>query len=74
MPKGIPLTEDEQIARRHDIYRVSVALFLEKGFHETTMREIAQAAGMGKSTLYDYFKTKDEILISYVENAVDDLV
>ncbi len=37
------------------------------------MREIAQAAGMGKSTLYDYFKTKEEILVSFVEDAVFDL-
>ncbi len=37
------------------------------------MREIAQCAGMGKSTLYDYFKTKEEILISFVEDAVFDL-
>ena len=32
------------------------------------MREIAKAAGVGKSTLYDYFKSKDEILVSYFEN------
>ena len=34
------------------------------------MREIAKAAGVGKSTLYDYFKSKDEILISYFENEI----
>jgi len=34
------------------------------------MREIAEAAGVGKSTLYDYFSTKDDILVSYFENAI----
>jgi len=63
MPKGIPLTEEEQIRRRHEIFDASVRLFLKKGFQETSMREIADAAGIGKSTLYDYFTTKDEILI-----------
>ena len=70
MPKGIPLTEQEQAKRRVEIFDASVHLFLEKGFTETSMREIAEAAGVGKSTLYDYFKSKDEILVSYFENEV----
>ena len=67
MPKGIPLTEEEQQRRRKEIFDTSVHLILEKGFNETTMREIAAAAGIGKSTLYDYFASKDEILIKYFE-------
>lgn len=70
MPKGIPLTEEEQQRRRREIFDASAHLFLEKGFNETSMREIAQAAGVGKSTLYDYFKSKDEILICYFEEEI----
>ena len=70
MPKGIPLTEEELDRRRHEIFDASVHLFLDKGFNETSLREIAQAAGIGKSTLYDYFKSKDEILVSYFENEI----
>ena len=70
MPKGIPLTEELQKQRRKEIFEASVHLFLEKGFSETSMREIAEAAGVGKSTLYDYFKSKDEILISYFEDEI----
>ena len=70
MPKGIPLTEEEQQRRRKEIFDASVHLFLDKGFNETTMREIAQAAGVGKSTLYDYYQSKDEILVSYFENEI----
>jgi AcrR family transcriptional regulator len=73
MPKGIPLTEEELDRRRHEIFGASVHLFLEKGFRETSMREIAAAADMGKSTLYDYFKTKDEILLWGVEDHILDL-
>ena len=73
MPKGIPLTEEELDRRRHEIFDASVYLFLEKGFRETSMREIADAAGMGKSTLYDYFKSKDEILLWGVEDQIMDL-
>jgi len=73
MPKGIPLTEEEIDRRRHEIFAASVHLFLEKGFRETSMREIAAAAEMGKSSLYDYFKTKDEILLWGVEDQIQDL-
>lgn len=73
MPKGIPLTEGEQNRRRHEVFNASVSLFLEKGFQETSMQAIAESAGMGKSTLYDYFDNKDEILLSFVEDAIYDL-
>lgn len=73
MPKGIPLTEVEQAKRRHEIFHQVVNVFLKKGFQETSMREIAETAGLGKSTLYDYFKTKDEILVYYFEDQLDDL-
>ncbi len=65
MPKGIPLTEEEHEKKRKEIFDASVHLFLEKGFTETSMREIAKASGVGKSTLYDYYSSKDEILVSY---------
>jgi AcrR family transcriptional regulator len=70
MPKGTPLTSEELDRRRHEIFNSAVKLFAEKGFTETSMREIAEAAGVGKSTLYDYFPSKDEILIAYVIDEV----
>jgi AcrR family transcriptional regulator len=73
MPKGIPLTEEEQERRRKEIFNASVHLFLSKGFNETSMREIAEAAGIGKSTLYDYFPSKDDILLSFVEDELQKL-
>lgn len=73
MPKGIPLTEEEAEKRRHEIFHRVTAVFLKKGFHETSMREIAEAAGLGKSTLYDYFKNKDEILVYFFEDHLNDL-
>jgi TetR/AcrR family transcriptional regulator, cholesterol catabolism regulator len=68
MPKGIPLTEAGQASRKREILAAAVQLFFEKGFTETSMREISAAAGTGKSTLYDYFKTKEDILVAYFED------
>lgn len=73
MPKGIPLTKEEQVRRRHQIFHQVVNIFLKKGFQETSMREIAETAGLGKSTLYDYFKTKDEILVYFFEDQLNDV-
>ncbi len=73
VPKGIPLTEEEQVRRRHEIFGASIKLFLKNGFQETSMREIAEEAGIGKSTLYDYFPTKDDILAWGVEDEFMDL-
>ena len=73
MPKGIPLTKEEKEKRRHEIYHKVVNIFLKKGFQETSMNEIALTVGLGKSTLYDYFKTKDEILIYFFEDQLNDM-
>lgn len=73
MPKGVPLTKEELEKRRHEIFHQVVQIVSHKGFHETSMREIADAAGLGKSTLYDYFKTKDEILIYFFEDQLRDM-
>lgn len=70
MPKGIPLTPDEQSKRRLEIIGIAMNIFREKGFQGTPMREIAVATGMGKSSLYESFKTKDEILVFALEDEI----
>lgn len=74
MPKGIPLTEEDQERRRHEIFHQVLPIFMRKGFQETSMQEIAEAAGLGKSTLYDYFQTKDEILVYFFEDQWNDVI
>lgn len=74
MPKGIPLTEEQLDARRREIADSALELFVSRGFNETSMREIAVAAGVGKSTLYDYFPAKDDILAHLVVVELDVLL
>jgi AcrR family transcriptional regulator len=70
MPKGIPLTEAELAARRHEIAEAAMPMFVNNGFNETSMRQIAQAVGMGKSTLYDYFASKDDIIVYVIQDHI----
>lgn len=44
------------------IAEAAAALFVEKGFHNTSIREIAKACGMSMGNLYHYIKSKDDVL------------
>lgn len=46
---------------RDEILRAAMGLFRAYGLDKTTMEDIAEAAGKGKSTLYYYFKTKEDV-------------
>ncbi|MFF2458110.1 TetR/AcrR family transcriptional regulator [Peribacillus simplex] len=56
--------KDERLVekRRTQMIKGAVTLFKEKGFHRTTTREIAKAAGFSIGTLYEYIRTKEDIL------------
>jgi AcrR family transcriptional regulator len=53
--------------RRRQIVDASVELFMEKGFHRTTTRQIAKAAGISIGLLYEYIATKEDILFLVCE-------
>ena len=46
----------------HQMIRAAVTLFKEKGFHRATTREIAKEAGFSIGTLYEYIRTKEDVL------------
>ena len=49
------------------IIKEAQAIFRKYGFRKTTMDEIAKAAGKGKSTLYHYFTSKEEVFAAVIE-------
>jgi AcrR family transcriptional regulator len=48
--------------RRRQIADAAVRLFIEKGFHKTTTRQIARTAEISIGSLYEYFTCKEDIL------------
>jgi len=48
--------------RRRQIVDASVQLFIENGFHKTTTRQIAKAAGLSTGSLYEYVASKEDVL------------
>ncbi len=45
--------------------------YLAEGISNTGMREVAQAAGMARSTLYRYFPSRDEVLIATIKQEMN---
>lgn len=47
---------------RVELERVALSLFAEHGFAETTVEEIAEAAGVGRRTFFRYFESKNDVM------------
>src|SRR6478609_1185565 len=59
------------VERRNQMIKGAVTLFKEKGFHRTTTREIAKAAGFSIGTLYEYIRTKEDVLYLVCDSIYD---
>jgi AcrR family transcriptional regulator len=53
--------------RREQILEAAVKVFSEKGFRAAKMQEVANAAGISNGTVYNYFRSKDEVLLALLE-------
>lgn len=56
--------------RKAGILKAGFDLFSAQSFHATTMEQIANRAGIARTTLYDYFKSKEEILFYLFDEIV----
>jgi AcrR family transcriptional regulator len=52
---------------RERLFRAALELFAQKGFVETTVEDITEAADVGKGTFFNYFPSKDHILLAFGE-------
>lgn len=53
--------------REEDILKAAAYVFAQKGFHKATIEEIAEEAGVGKGTVYEYFTNKDSLFVKTLE-------
>ena len=56
--------------READLMRSAIRLFRERGFHATSMQDLAEALGMNRGSLYHYINSKDDLLWSIVNGAL----
>src|SRR5467141_3860828 len=52
---------------RERLFRAALDLFAKKGFAETTVEDITNAADVGKGTFFNYFPSKEHILLAFAE-------
>ncbi|KUP97005.1 TetR/AcrR family transcriptional regulator [Thermobifida cellulosilytica] len=58
--------------RRAQIIEVATALFREKGYHVTSLDDIADRIGFTKPAIYYYFKSKEDVLFAIVSGIADE--
>jgi AcrR family transcriptional regulator len=56
------------------ILKAALSLFREKGLDRTTTREISTRAGIAEGTLFNYFKTKEDLALYFFQKETDDLI
>jgi len=59
--------ERQSLERRERLFRAALDLFARKGFAETTVEDITNAADLGKGTFFNYFPSKEHILLAFAE-------
>ncbi len=55
-------------ARRKQILEAAVKVFAEKGFHQTTIKDIAREAGIAQGTIYNYFENKTALMLGIFDS------
>jgi AcrR family transcriptional regulator len=69
--------DERRTDTREQIRTIALELFAEHGYDKTSLREIAERLGVTKAAVYYHFRTKEEILVSLIEDflhEVDDIV
>lgn len=71
--QAIGRKEREFHIHRGEILQAAEKLFAAKGFFQTTMSEIAQAAEFGTGTLYKYFKSKEDLYFTLIDEKTNEI-
>lgn len=61
-------------AKRDAVLLVAVQMFNERGFHHTSLDDVAARLGISKPTIYHYLGNKDQILLECVKSGLDQLM
>jgi AcrR family transcriptional regulator len=72
-PEKLGLRERKKQQTRETIRRVALRLFAERGYEQTTLAEIAEAANVAPRTIFAYFESKEDILLCGERSFLDDL-
>src|SRR5215475_13767370 len=69
--RSVP-TDPATGAKRDAILRAAIDVFAERGYFNAQVADVARAAGVAAGTVYLYFRSKDDLLISIFERGMND--
>ena len=64
----LPLRTRTRLAVKAQVAEIALELFLSHGFEQTTIDQIAKAAGMSRATFFRYFPTKEDVVLVMAED------
>src|SRR5580704_8989304 len=64
-------SHDEAMRRDERLIEIAASMFMERGFEGTSVDAVAEAAGIGKATLYARYKDKGELFAAVLQRKID---
>ncbi|MFH9420506.1 TetR/AcrR family transcriptional regulator [Streptomyces sp. NPDC017529] len=72
MAEEMGLRERKKLQTGRRVLRTAVELFLERGFEKVSVQEIADAADVSKMTVFNYYGSKEDLVLKPLEHHADD--
>ena len=69
-----PASRPTTTPREEEILAAAARIFREKGYHATSVRDIAESVGLLKGSLYHYIRSKEELLARLFEGALEETI
>ncbi len=74
MPRTKEQFEEMRIKSKNNIIQAALKLFSQKGYHATSTNAIAKEAGIAAGLMYNYYKSKEELLVDIINLFFQDLI
>ncbi len=71
--KALGRKEREYQSRRGEILSAALKLFSQKGYHQTSMSEVAKAAEFSIGSLYGFFKNKEDLFFTLLNEEIEEI-
>ncbi len=69
----MPIIVDKE-KKRKEIIEAAIEVFSRTGYHRTKIKDIADEAGLGKGTVYEYFDSKEDLFLKMAEHLFDQYI
>jgi len=66
--------EEMRESRRHQIMKAALEIFATEGYSHCSISQLAAHAGISKGLLYNYFESKEALLIEIIEEGIQDIM